>query len=279
MGGFRIDGCGVSDHFKHLKSLGMYSCPACKKLAEFTLDEANQKIDVFYIPTLTLKTRYAVMCKRCENGEFCSSEWAGYLMNQTATPEIIFESVAKERGWSPEAGAFRREALQQFEPTGQEQSASQPEPTGQERPASQPEPTGQERLASQTELTGQEQPALQSEPMRAKEPSQSAGAAGGIAPTFFKCAYCGVTQMREGNFCAYCGKPAPAAEPPEREAEAEKDEKICPHCGNKQDIGGKFCFRCGKKLIAEPAVERKCSYCGAMVKDGALFCMECGSKV
>lgn len=95
MGGFRFNGCGVTDHFKHIKSLGTHICPNCNKLSEFTLDEANQKIDVFWIPTLTLKSRYAVMCTKCKNGEFCSVEWAGYLMNQTADQEVIFESAAK----------------------------------------------------------------------------------------------------------------------------------------------------------------------------------------
>ncbi len=101
----------------------------------------------------------------------------------------------------------------------------------------------------------------------------------GAVPVFFKCAYCGVTQMQEGNFCAYCGKPAPSSEPVKQEAVAKKNEIICPHCGNKQDAGGKFCFQCGQRLIPEPAMERKCPYCGAKVKDGMLFCMECGTKV
>lgn len=107
MGGFRFNGCGVTDHFKNIKSLGTHICPKCRTLAEFTLDEANQKIDVLWIPTVTLKTRYAVMCKKCENGEFCSVEWAGYLMNQTQRPEIIFESEATAKGWSASALSFK----------------------------------------------------------------------------------------------------------------------------------------------------------------------------
>jgi len=240
MGGFRFNGCGVTDHFKLIKNLGVHSCPSCKKLAEFTLDEANQKIDVLFIPTLTLKTRYAVMCKKCKQGEFCSSEWAGYLMNQTSCPEIIFESAAKAKGWSPEAGAFQRAALQQTAPVQQEQAVSQ---------------------------------------QNAESVSQSTGKDGGNVPNFFKCAYCGVTQIREGKFCAYCGKPAPVPELSEQEVNVEKEEITCPHCGNKQDIGGKFCFRCGKKLTVEPLMDKKCPYCGANVKAGMLFCMECGTKV
>jgi len=99
------------------------------------------------------------------------------------------------------------------------------------------------------------------------------------APAFFKCAYCGVTQMQEGNFCVYCGKPAPVPEPPKQGTMGIKNEVICPYCGNKQDTGGKFCFRCGQRLAAEPARNKICHHCGAEVKDGMLFCMECGTKV
>lgn len=237
MGGFRFNGCGVTDHFKNIKSLGIHSCPSCKKLTEFTLDEANQKIDVFWIPTLTLKSRYAVMCKKCKNGEFCSTEWAGYLLNQTGAPDIIFESQAKGKGWSSVTRSFQGAVPQPSAPEMQTQAVSQP------------------------------------------------GAPGGSdAPTFFKCAHCGVTQMREGDFCAYCGKPAPALEPPKQNAlsdHASSDTGVitCPNCGNKQEAGSKFCFQCGRKLIEEPSEERNCPHCGAKVKDGMLFCMECGTRI
>lgn len=244
MGGFRIDGCGVTDHFKNIKSLGMHSCPSCKKLAEFTLDEANQKIDVFWIPTLTLKSRYAVMCKKCKNGEFCSAEWAGYLLNQTADQDIIFESQAKAKGWSPVTRSFQGTVSQQHVPVQSTQSVSRPAPAATARAVTQP------------------------------------GAPGGSdAPTFFKCVHCGVTQMREGNFCAYCGKPAPELEPPKQNAPSGAGIVICPSCGNRQEAGSKFCFQCGQKLAAEPPGERSCPHCGAKVEAGMLFCMECGTRL
>lgn len=106
-------------------------------------------------------------------------------------------------------------------------------------------------------------------------------------PKFFKCSYCGVTQMREGDFCAYCGKPEPEPEPPqetgkretlEQETESVTGVIVCPGCGNRQE-GGKFCFQCGRKLTEEKPVEKSCPYCGAKVKDGMLFCMECGTRL
>ncbi|MCM1143849.1 MAG: zinc ribbon domain-containing protein [Blautia sp.] len=215
MGGYRINGCGVTDHLKSIKSLGMYHCPNCKKLTEFTLDEANQKIDVFWIPTLTLKSRYAVVCKKCKNGEFCSAEWAGYLLNQTTGQELIFESKAKAKGWSAATRSFQ-------ETTPQQSMTKQPEQPLQ--PVSQ----------KVSEVT-------------AKDVPLPVTAGGSVVPRFFKCAYCGVTQMREGNFCAYCGKPAPESEQ--------------------------------SKPFAEQPAEKDCPYCGAKVKPGMLFCAECGTKI
>lgn len=101
MGGFRYNGCGVTDHFKKIKKLGTHICPNCRKLAEFTLDEVNKKIDIVFIPTFTLKSSYAIMCSKCKVGETCSVDWAGYLLNHDDVGEIFFESTAKEKGWFP----------------------------------------------------------------------------------------------------------------------------------------------------------------------------------
>lgn len=106
MGGFRVNGCGVADHFKKIKSLGTHVCPDCKNSAEFFLEEVKQKIDIIFIPTLTLKSQYAVMCKKCRRGSLCSTEWAGYLLRQTEEPKVIFENDAEAKGWSKEYGGF-----------------------------------------------------------------------------------------------------------------------------------------------------------------------------
>ena len=92
MGGFRVNGCGATDHFKKIKSLGTHLCPRCGKVTEFFLDEAKFKVDIFFIPTVTLKSRYAVMCGKCEQGEFCSDQWAVNLINNTGPVSVLFES-------------------------------------------------------------------------------------------------------------------------------------------------------------------------------------------
>lgn len=216
MGGFRFNGCGVTDHFKKVKDLGMHRCPKCSRMTEFALEEANQKIDVFWIPTLTLKSRYAVMCRKCKEGEFCSSEWAGFLMMNQTPGEIIFESEARQKGWSPTTMSFREMVSQQ--PVLGQQTQAVP----QSAPEQQPAQTPQIRPVSQS------------------------GETEGKASDFFQCAYCGVTQMREGKFCAYCGKPA-SGETGQKPA-SDTDDVICAHCGAKVKKGLLFCLECGTKV-------------------------------
>lgn len=92
MGGFTVNGFGASDHFKKIKSLGFYECDKCKKVTEHFLADAKFKIDILFIPTFTLKSRYAVMCDKCKNGEYCSDEWASRLINEGDRHTMIFES-------------------------------------------------------------------------------------------------------------------------------------------------------------------------------------------
>lgn len=195
MGGVRINGCGVTDHYKTIKSLGIHACPSCKKLAEFTLSEANQKIDVFFIPTFTLKTRYAVMCKKCGNGEFCSVEWAGKLLNMHDTPEILFESQKGGPAASEESVSAGAEP-----PAPAEKTVSGQRLIGtvlNAKPAEQTEKAAEARLIG-TALRASDASGPHEE--KTRKP-----ASGAIA--FFKCSACGVTQLREGDVCAYCGAP------------------------------------------------------------------------
>lgn len=226
MGGFRYNGCGVTDHFKKIKNLGMHICPNCRNLAEFTLDEARQKIDVFFIPTLTLKSRYAVMCGRCKQGEFCSVEWAGHLMSQGERPDVIFESGVKQKEQIPE---------------GNSGSVSE--------------------TKKLTEDSQKDKGKLD----------------------FVRCSSCGTLQVREGNFCAHCGKPVSKASEADAgssgQAFGSENRSVCPSCGSVQQEGNKFCSKCGQKLAAEQIREKRCSQCGAKGTEEMSFCTECGAKM
>ena len=240
MGGFRINGCGVADHFKKIKSLGMHVCPVCGKDAEFFLEEAKQKIDVIFIPTVTLKSRYAVMCKKCGQGRFCSEQWAIQLINSSAPPAVIFESD-----------------VQQTPPPVPESIPPAPE------------------IRSEIAVTSPQTP----KPTRGVSSSLS----------FFRCPQCGVTQIREGNFCSYCNyRIDPIPEDPNSYSQSEQKRTlppvssaldICPSCGSHLKKESKFCTNCGQPLGQVCSVRRVCPGCGAKVLDGMSFCMECGRKL
>ncbi len=174
MGGFRVNGCGVTEHFKKIKKLGTHICPSCQKLAEFTLDEVNKKIDIVYIPTFTLKSNYAVMCSRCKTGEFCSVDWAGYLLNHDDVGEAFFESTAKEKGWVP--GGLLPAA-----------APSQPVPP---------------RNASAVALRPAAQQTEAMPPARAV-PIQMSGTA--TASSGYTCHVCGARMSANMLFCTECG--------------------------------------------------------------------------
>lgn len=240
MGGFRVNGCGVTDHFKKIKSLGMHICPVCGKNAEFFLEEARQKIDIIFIPTVTLKSRYAVMCKRCGQGQFCSEQWAVQLINSSAPPAVLFES----------------DVQQALPPT--------PEPAPP-APETRPEPAA---ASAQT-----------------SKPTRSAS----NQLRFFRCPQCGVTQIREGNFCSYCGyRIDPVPEEPNASSQsggknnpppASPAPDVCPSCGSHLKKENKFCTNCGQPLGQACSARRICPGCGAEVADGMSFCTECGRKL
>lgn len=145
-----------------------------------------------------------------------------------------------------------------------------------------------------------------------------AGMAADSRQSFFKCSYCGVTQMREGDVCSYCGKPAPAPASESQtvlgqqfmqraqtvsgqwdlsgkqdlaekqnisvqrsawQSESVNDRRVCPSCGTMQETGNKFCVRCGQKLMVDQPKEKFCPHCGVKVMEGMLFCGECGTKL
>ena len=95
MGGFTINGCGAADSFKKMKDLGTKWCGACSRQTETYLCQVNRKIRVFYIPTLTLKSSYGVVCWRCKQGYYVSEEDAGRLLAGAVKTQV--ESVEETK--------------------------------------------------------------------------------------------------------------------------------------------------------------------------------------
>ncbi len=81
MGGFQLNGCGAKDYFKKMKYLGEQMCPNCQKLSPFYLEKGKFKVSVFWIPTITLKERYAIMCENCKQGRWIEDAEAYQILS------------------------------------------------------------------------------------------------------------------------------------------------------------------------------------------------------
>lgn len=68
MGGMLIDGCGASDSYYKLKDVTKAYCRTCGREQMFALMQLKMKIRVFWIPTVPINTKYAVVCPVCKNG-------------------------------------------------------------------------------------------------------------------------------------------------------------------------------------------------------------------
>lgn len=107
MSGFRINGCGAKDYFKKVKYLGEQMCPNCKMKTPFYLEKGEFKVSVFWIPTVTLKERYAIMCEVCEEGKWIEDATAYSILNgnaDTQTQAIQQKAVSSSRK-CPKCGA------------------------------------------------------------------------------------------------------------------------------------------------------------------------------
>ena len=80
MGGMLIDGCGASDSYYKLKDVTKAYCRTCGREQMFALMQLKMKIRVFWIPTVPINTKYAVVCPVCKNG---------YLVDESQKNEIL----------------------------------------------------------------------------------------------------------------------------------------------------------------------------------------------
>ncbi len=96
MGGFQFNGCGARDYFKKMMYIGDQMCPICQRVTPFYLEKGKFKISVFWIPTITLKERYAILCDKCKQGKWIEENemykiMAGqpYVVGEIAKPIVV----------------------------------------------------------------------------------------------------------------------------------------------------------------------------------------------
>ena len=84
MGGFTVNGCGAADSYYPIKDLHTAHCPSCGRDRMFALMELKRKVKVFYVPTFSLSSRYAVVCKQCKDGWYVSDQQKEFILSHPA---------------------------------------------------------------------------------------------------------------------------------------------------------------------------------------------------
>lgn len=101
MAGFTFNGCGASDSYYPIKFIEERHCNVCNAQTSFSLMELRMKIRVLFIPTVTVNTKYAIVCEKCKNGFYISEEQKNGIMDNSLIPIIASDGINfEERGAS-----------------------------------------------------------------------------------------------------------------------------------------------------------------------------------
>ena len=93
MAGFTFNGCGASDSYYPIKFIEERHCKICSARTSFSLMELRMKIKVFFIPTVTVNTKYAIVCEKCKNGFYISEEQKNGVMDNSLIPIIADDGI------------------------------------------------------------------------------------------------------------------------------------------------------------------------------------------
>lgn len=93
MGGFMVNGCGVAESFYQVKFVEKGYCKCCKKENSFSLYELRNKIRVFFVPTVTINSKYAIACDKCKNGYYVSEEQKNAVLYERVKTVIVNDGV------------------------------------------------------------------------------------------------------------------------------------------------------------------------------------------
>lgn len=258
MGGFQFNGCGAKDYFTKIKYLGDQLCPYCKKIAPFYLEKGKFKISVIWIPTITLKERYAIMCEKCKEGRWIEdSEAYSILNNNTNVQEVLSDyyqyGIKKE---SEEAANHDLSNTDNVILDSMEKKICSK--------------CGSEVYGTFCSVCG------------TKYSKNSVNESASVK----LCSKCGAEVT--GAFCGMCGTKY-LSEENSTTINEEQHKLICSNCG--AEMEGDFCGRCGKKNQknldasnkANKESDRKqftqeweCSLCGTKNPENSNKCSLCG---
>lgn len=273
MAGFLINGCGAADSYYKLKGVGEAYCPRCRKQKPWELAMLKMKIRVVFIPTVSVSTKYAVMCSGCRQGYYVSEEQKKFILdNPPSCVEVQLDGVVIH-GMGQDMSQAAEEPQTQQNPQPPRQP--QPEPSGG-RPSSgfaQPEPSRAQpsprpvqpapRIAPAPPASVQESQAFKQQAPRASS--------SGFEERGMVCPGCR-RQVRPGvRFCGFCGAALPAQGVQGQQKIRHKDNggQLIRHEDNSAQLISrlgrrKICLRC---QMVFPADKETCNICGSKLAD------------
>ncbi len=233
MGGFQFNGCGARDYFTKIKFLGNQHCPTCNAVTPFYLEKGSFKASVFWIPTVTLKERYAIMCEKCKEGRWIDETETQRILTSdsydvNATQKSTPTALCAQCGAALE-GAFCGKCGTKNEPV------STPPPISDTRGAK----TLCSKCGAVVEGAFCGKCGTKNEPISTPPPIPDTRGAKTL------CSKCGA--VVEGAFCGKCGtKNEPCSEQEVgQNAFAAPKEWECSLCGTKNPEASNVCRLCG----------------------------------
>lgn len=99
MGGFTINGFGAADSYYPIRPIGEFYCSDCQKNKPFSLMELRMKIRVLFIPTVTINTKYAIVCEHCHSGYYVDEQTKDDILQnrvhiQVADDRLIIQKLS-----------------------------------------------------------------------------------------------------------------------------------------------------------------------------------------
>ncbi|MEY8337148.1 zinc ribbon domain-containing protein [Lachnospiraceae bacterium 62-35] len=85
MAGFLLNGCGASDSYYKIKDLHQARCKCCRRETSWALMELKMKIRIVYIPTVPIRTKYAVICTACKTGFYVDDAQRRFILDHPSS--------------------------------------------------------------------------------------------------------------------------------------------------------------------------------------------------
>lgn len=267
MAGFLINGCGAADSYYKLKSVGEAYCPCCRKQKPWELAMLKMKIRVVFIPTVSVSTKYAVMCSGCRQGYYVSEEQKKFILDNPPSCVEVQPDGVVIHGMGQDMSQAAKEPQTQQNPQPPRQP--QPEASGERLSLgfAQPEPS----RAQPSPRPVQPAPPASVQEGQAFKQQEPSALSSGFGENGQMCPGCR-RQVRPGvRFCGFCGAALPVlgVQGQQKIRHGDDGAQLMHHEDNSAQLISrlgrrKVCLKCQMVFSAD---KETCNICGSKLAD------------